>query len=1077
MARKIIGILGGNQELGTSVEKVQEINGDSITCFAVKRIRNLSLPLCQTIFKKETEALERLKGCENIVHIYNSEIITNKKGEEQGAISMEYIDGQPLKNCVLQLPSISVRFNLAKQLLSAVRYAHNNRVIHRDINPSNILITDDYKLKLIDFGISKIFGALQEGTTYQFATQGYAAPEVTLHSENASEQSDIYSIGAVLYYLFSGKKPPTADKFHDVIEHTSGIDIALKPILQKMCALDIEERYENIDQCLDALVPLYVKYCSKNETYYFVVSLDTIQKLRNQNIIKRSLTIDEVLNNCLFNQFVGCYASKVNNENEVYRFYGTNLSFDCVFQNGVFNVVSFKRLESFKRERYKRHSFEVSGKCCFIRYQDYRRLINNCSDLLCNRIDDHYDDMTSRKNIDQEYENQYGILKQLILAMIQNAANKAEKLKYSSVKRSNGEICFTLNENSYTDTAFNLETVFILENNDSSSKQNKTIEVGSFIEYRDDGKTLVLKASPKSGQIPQTGQLSVDYRREIQQYRRQDAAYDAFRKSETNNNLKSILVGVEEPKTFQRIQSNSFFNERLDLTQQRAVFKILRAKDLAMIQGPPGTGKTNVLVEAIRQILYENHRNNALKQRILIVSQSHAAVDRILEDLNDSIGSETSAIRIGSEDKIQENINREFGLKHCNQIWTEQSISACQNKLLSILQELKVESTSFSQYATSLELLKISNLDENKKSDAKKKVADFEKLYNLSPQNPTLSRCLILDKWCRGLLERDDLGEYYIKDAEIIAGTCSGFIADPYVRDIVFDYVFIDEAAKATLSEIMVPMVRAQKVILVGDHKQLSPVIDREALEYTGERITEKEIQDVGFGKLFEMLPDEHKETLSTQYRMHPCIGDLISILFYDGKVQSGVSARDRTVELPLLMGKVITWISTSDKMDKRFEKQHGQSYENEAEANIILKVLKQLDHEMENHENQYSIGVITPYRAQLERIRNRIPNLELKNISVDVNTVDAFQGSQRDIMLYSTVRSNRSKNIGFLKEQSRLNVSFSRARHALIIVGDATYLNNKDIRDNIFPDVLQYINNNPEYCRIVDSEDVSLVK
>lgn len=1077
MERKIEKVLGRNPELGTSVEKVKETSEDSTRYFVIKRIRNISLPLCQTIFKKETEALERLKGCENIVHIYKHEIITNKKGESEGVISMEFIDGQPLKTCVDQIPNVSTRFLLAKQLLNAVQYAHNNGVIHRDINPSNILITDDYKLKLIDFGISKIYGTLQDGTTYQFATHNYSAPEVTLHSENASEQSDIFSIGAVLFFLFTGKIPPSADELCEAIEQESGIDVTVKPILLRMCAFHADDRYKSIDQCKDALAIPYAKYCSNDENYYFVVNSTIIEKLRSQHLIRKFLPLNEVFNDYLPKQFVGCYASVATQKEGIYRFDGNSISIECVFLNDVFNVTSVQKLETYKKEQRKRYAFEVSGHCLFFSSMKPTILRNNYSEVLCNRIEDHRDDIASQQNIDREYEKQYGILRKFIQAMIQDAADRAEKIPYVDAQKTDGELHLSLDENCFISNAFNQETIFIIEDEQQKGKKKRLLEIGSFIRYQDDGRTLVIKPTSRNLRIPHSGQLSVDYRKEIQQYRRQEAAYEAFRKSETNNNLKSILVGVEEPRTFQKIQLNQYFNKKLDLTQRHAVYKILCAEDIAMVQGPPGTGKTNVLVEAIRQILYDNKTGYSRKQRILIVSQSHAAVDRILEDIDDFIDKNTTVIRIGNEDRIDPKINNEYGLRHRNQIWVNQSTQSCNHRLQDMLNKLGVSFSEFEEYAQDLETLQIVNPDTDKKEKAEHRIQVFEEKYADCLQTPSLQRCLILSKWCRRLEENDDLSEYYIKDSEIIAGTCSGFIADPYVRDIVFDYVFIDEAAKATLSEIMVPMVRAQKVILVGDHKQLSPVINREALENAGNDVTENEVRNVGFGKLFEMLPNEHKETLTTQYRMHPCIGDLISLLFYNGRVQSGVTAEDRSTSLPIIMNKAITWISTSKQGENRFERMRGQSFENELEASIVLRVLKQIDIEMEGLTEPYTIGVITPYRAQLEKIRKRIPYMDFMNIHVDVNTVDAFQGSQRDIIVYSTVRSSRNKRIGFLKEQSRLNVSFSRARRALIIIGDSEFLDNSGIRDNVFPSVLQYMRENSEFCRILDSEDTNLVK
>ena len=288
--------------------------------------------------------------------------------------------------------------------------------------------------------------------------------------------------------------------------------------------------------------------------------------------------------------------------------------------------------------------------------------------------------------------------------------------------------------------------------------------------------------------------------------------------------------------------------------------------------------------------------------------------------------------------------------------------------------------------------------------------------------NPWLQSCLLSEQWIRRISESDELEEYYIKNASIIVGTCIGVISDPHVRDTTFDYVIVDEAAKATLPEIMVPLVRARKAILVGDHKQLPPVFDRNALKASFQSPQIAELQNTGFGKLFDILPDNCKETLSTQYRMHPAIGDLISLLFYDGKVQNGVNESERTTGIPMLNGRAITWLTTSNSGAERFEQpvgsQHG--YVNHLEVTVIQRCLQKLNQEIAGLGETYSIGIITPYRAQLDLIRNRLKQSPLSHIEVDINTVDAFQGSQRDIIIYSTVRSSNRWRIGFFEGRTK---------------------------------------------------------
>ena len=1060
MEQRVIQTLSKQRDPGTIVELVDNV-----------------APIYRAIFQKETQALTRLKACENIVRIFRSDIQTSPDGRSEGVISMEYVQGHPLARILNIIPNASTRYHLVKQLTNAIRHAHQNSVIHRDINPSNILITDMFELKLIDFGIAKIRGMFQDGTTYQFATQNYSAPEVTVHSENATERSDIYSLGAVIYFLFTGEVPVVAAEMPMAIQSAGGIDVKLKEVLLKMCAPAPVDRYENIDDCELALAPLYQRYCGSDERYYSAVPTNALDELKKRNLVRKNTTYLELLDGFLPSQFAGSLIRlRVEGQTPIYYFDGISVSMECVLSDDFFQVIFFRRLDAFKREQHKRFSMEVPGHFQFLFSHKIANttLPNNCSQILSNRIEDFQADIHSQKNIDREYDTQYGIWRQFIQAMIEDASKNAVRLYYTGVHYENGIFLFQLDLDSVPDDEFSQDTLFIFEQRRRSDKKPLLVEVGTFLEYREDGAVLAVKAAPRKPKLPGRGSICLDYRREIQQYRRQEAALEEFRRSETANgsNLKGIFVGAEQPGYFQFKSMPRYYNDQLDFTQKRAVRKALEAEDIALIQGPPGTGKTNVLVEVIRQILGENQRNPALDQKILIVSQSHAAVDKLLEDLSAYL--EHTTIRIGREENIDSKINERFGLDHCQTLWVQESVENCKVWLTQSLSEQHIPMEPFFKYAQVVEKLKLANLEQSERTQLERIAADFENTYGKSRSNPCLQSCLISEQWIRRISESNELEEFYIKNASIIVGTCIGVISDPHVRDTTFDYVIVDEAAKATLPEIMVPLVRARKAILVGDHKQLPPVFDRNALKDSFKSTQIAELQNTGFGKLFDILPDSCKETLSTQYRMHPAIGDLISLLFYNGKVQNGVKVSERTTGLPMLNGRAITWLTTSNSGADRFEQPvgHQRGYINHLEVTVIQRCLQKLNQEIAEQEETYSIGIITPYRAQLELIRNRLKQIPLSRIEVDINTVDAFQGSQRDIIIYSTVRSSNQWRIGFLKEEPRLNVAFSRAKRALIIVGDQKFLRNSRIPGNRFPHVINYMRENPEFCQEIDEKE-----
>lgn len=207
---------------------------------------------------------------------------------------------------------------------------------------------------------------------------------------------------------------------------------------------------------------------------------------------------------------------------------------------------------------------------------------------------------------------------------------------------------------------------------------------------------------------------------------------------------------------------------------------------------------------------------------------------------------------------------------------------------------------------------------------------------------------------------------------------------------------------------------------------------------------------------------------------MHPVIGSLISKVFYDNEIQNGTPKEQRNTGISCYEDVAIEWITTSSLSSyKRFEKKVGNetnaTYKNNAELDIIKNKLCELDSLV---SNPIKVGVITAYRAQKSAIKDMVRQQNFNFLQIEVDTVDAFQGGQKEIIIYSTVRSSdKSKRIGFLKSEARLNVSLSRAQSLLIIVGDLDFLNNPQIQGNKFPEIIEYINQT-EGCKITVARD-----
>ena len=202
---------------------------------------------------------------------------------------------------------------------------------------------------------------------------------------------------------------------------------------------------------------------------------------------------------------------------------------------------------------------------------------------------------------------------------------------------------------------------------------------------------------------------------------------------------------------------------------------------------------------------------------------------------------------------------------------------------------------------------------------------------------------------------------------------------------------------------------------------------------------------------------------------MHPVIGQMISKIFYNSTVDDGVEEKDKAHTITEYQGYSIIWINTSNEKGKWERKvENSTTFTNPLEAQIIKEQLRLIDKSME--KDKYEIGIITPYSGQKEVIRKQLKSMNFSNITeqIPVNSVDAFQGGQKDIIIYSTVRSNKRRNNGFMTKKERINVSFSRAKRLLIIVGDMNQVNTYS-EDNKFPQIIEYIKNNQDTCKIID--------
>ncbi len=463
--------------------------------------------------------------------------------------------------------------------------------------------------------------------------------------------------------------------------------------------------------------------------------------------------------------------------------------------------------------------------------------------------------------------------------------------------------------------------------------------------------------------------------------------------------------------------------------QLEAVTKSVLAKDLALIQGPPGTGKTTVIAE----IIWQEIRKNS-DCRILLTSQTNLAVDNALERLQGQAG--IRPVRIGKPDKLEPE-GRRFSLPVMDS-WAQDSKNSDDNATRIWIDRIVKKISNDPKYSSAISSWK----NELEVKDKHSRI-EFSRLYR-SNVNLVAATCSICGS-------RDFMESY------------SDMFGGSERSDMFFDVVIMDEASKATPLEMAVPLVLGKKIIVIGDHKQLPPMMDENTIDSALEKIGKKDIAEKlqkaesQFKRLFEAAAKVRKTivaTLDTQYRMHEQIMNTIMQFYQEelaatGGLKCGIT---ETMDIPDLANKGSRWhgITLNPIIEPSIhavwidvhtpETYLRPGYKNEGELkaiDLVLKALQQADGYSEFMNAQQKpedkeIGIITFYSAQNREIKKKYKG---KNYRMDV--VDRFQGMERNIVIVSTVRSNPKKNIGFAKEIERINVAFSRARRLLIVVGN----------------------------------------
>ncbi|MDI1322829.1 MAG: AAA domain-containing protein [Algoriphagus sp.] len=475
--------------------------------------------------------------------------------------------------------------------------------------------------------------------------------------------------------------------------------------------------------------------------------------------------------------------------------------------------------------------------------------------------------------------------------------------------------------------------------------------------------------------------------------------------------LREILLGDSNPSFGEKLRQP---DPKLNFSQNQACEKIANAKDVAIVHGPPGTGKTTTLLAAIQEAVEQN-------LSVLVCAPSNAAVDLLVEKLVDN-GIET--LRLGHPARVEEKI-------------LNQTLDA---------------KTAFHDSYWDLKKLR-------KETDQYLKLAKQYK-RNFGPEERA-QRKLMYDQVSRLREDSKHLEEYIRFDifqrTKVFASTLVG-ASSYHLKGMNFDVVFIDEAAQGLEAATWIPILKAKKVVLAGDHCQLPPTIKSQIAAKEG-------LAETLFEKVIQRKPIA-AHMLQVQYRMPEAIMGFSNEWFYKGKLIADESTKSHFFSPD---ESSLEWIDTAGSGYSDQLESESLSTFNPEEARFACTYLNELIKRIgigQFRQNNWNIGLIAPYGAQVRLLRKLIfetydfPNLKAFADMITIDTVDGFQGQERDLMMISLVRSNEKGEIGFLSDIRRMNVALTRAKRKLVIIGDSGTL----AQNPFFDGLLKYFEEKNAY-------------
>ncbi|MEU2978669.1 AAA domain-containing protein [Streptomyces hirsutus] len=1121
---------GGLSEVRKAVDVTSEA-GDYV---AIKLLRQREDAVTKIFLDRETGSLKALKH-PHIVRMLDSGWDPES---ERYFIALEWVDrslrdemedGRPL-----DWQAFFTR--IGRPLASALAYAHEHQIEHRDIKPGNVLLGDDGAIKLADFGIAKILSkavTVTDETVADFRSSLYAPPE---QSDAIPYVRDVYAYAVLAIQVLSRGKAGDYPDLATVLDKLD-LDAQTREVLKSCIDYDPQKRPANASVLEHRLLEAE-RVCGDRDA-----------RRRNGLWLKMTRRAAESLGSAPAGEELDWAGAKANVLEDisgtVHVDYGYNAQTREVDTTSVrvFGRTLFLRLVNDENN---------PDRCAILSAEERpeewmakRRasalklgpVLNWTFDdpgedpatlglnLLLDSLDAH---LAARDQQDKAREShQLGDLlegwRRVLDAREDVAAEGRQPIGYEKMEGGGQTRVFHL---SSPDTVVEIGQEWSV----AEYAYSRTIDRGEVTSYT--GDTIVLRMTRPRAVLPSRGVLLPYLGPSQVAINRQRDALTAVAAGQTANSLLRQIIDDPAAITSQPpTEVTSWFRTDLDKSKQAVVAHALGSQDLLLVEGPPGTGKTTVIAEIVEQTLKRDPH-----ARILIVSQTHIAIDNALKRIEDA--GIRGLVRLGhvGDPRVAESAQpllldkqikkwtqgvRARAEKYLDAVANDRQLKAHHLKAALVLEELASVAANLAHVTTKLK--ELSNRPAPDRTTSARDLAEEvvttrarqEQLLQQRSELSTQAQSMLTDELTlRGNLSAADArdaveallgpsgagrelmdllrlqGEWlqrigtdqnligaFLRTRQVIGGTALGFLGHRAVRELEFDLCIFDEASKATATEALVPLARAKRWVLVGDTNQLPP-IDEDLLRDEKIMADHQLIPELVKTTLFQYLAnhttDPVKHLLREQYRMTPAIGNMISTCFYKGQL---ISPNSHELTGYGRINKPVLWLDTSALPNRRESDRNSAetSISNPLESRLAVNRLEVIDQAIDKgvieipDDKPLDVLVIAPYGRQVQELTRRLASLKLKHIVPEVLSVDAVQGRECDLAVFSVTRSNAQGRFGFLGQPywRRINVALSRARFGLIIVGDTGFCRSKP---GALRDVLDYIGAHPQECEIRDA-------